>query len=199
MSEDSIPFKRTHLVIVFIVVGLITGGNIWLSRGDTPQGYNRFEEYGISIDYKQDMSLEIFQLDGRPLGESACIIQASCIEGDSVEQFGVIWLKTDQFPTGFDSTPEGFNDYIFDKRARITYRERLKTFEKGGVEIVMDVFKVGVVGSEVPGVIGSWYCSETDRFIQLYLFHQSDLNNPVTDFDKLENIWSQYFKSLNCH
>ncbi len=45
------------LVIVLIAVGAVTGGNLWIHRGDPPIGYVRYTGHDISFDYTVEMNL----------------------------------------------------------------------------------------------------------------------------------------------
>ena len=105
-------FSSRSLLVVFVVVLAVTGGNLWINRGGPPVGYARFEGYGFSIDYRRDMYFTESGLGGGPAYDRSGSIQGT-LGTDSLEQFGVMWLAGKELPSHVAPTPEGALDQVF--------------------------------------------------------------------------------------
>ena len=81
---------RTILAMI-VIIGAVTGGNLWIHRGDPLLGYTSYNGHGFSIDYRHDMRFEELGLGRGSATESIGMVEGR-LEGKGLEQFGVIWM-----------------------------------------------------------------------------------------------------------
>jgi hypothetical protein len=195
-------FSSRSLLVVFVVVLAVTGGNLWINRGGPPVGYARFEGYGFSIDYRREMYFMESGIGGGSAFDNSGSIQGT-LSADSLEQFGVIWLARKGLPSHVAPTPEGALDQVFAiigmGDTQIPERGELRILVKDDREVVYQTFSVLDSGITIPGIIGAWYCEEAGKFLILYLIHVPDINQPEILSQELEQKWLSYLDSIKCH
>lgn len=196
-------FSARSLLMVVILVGTVTAGNLWLHRGSPPLGYARYTGYGFSIDYSQRMTVGEGDLGGYgPPTDSAGMMQGSRQDKD-LEQFGVIWIRPEGLSSNVDKTPAGALDQIFGfigmSGTSIGVRGDLETVTKDGHEIVYQTFTVEESVFSIPGVIGAWYCEDSGKFLMLYTIHVPDITQPELVSQELDQIWLEYLDAMTCH
>lgn len=202
---ESLGLNLRSICLMVIVVGAITGGNLWLNRGAPPLGYERYSGYGFSIEYRKDMLVSTAGLGGGSVSNKSGSLEGR-LESAGFEQFGVIWLTSEAVPTPFRMharDPEAVLEYLFASvelsGTQITGRGEIKTSTKDGHEIFFQYFNITEPRITIPGIIGAWYCDEDDRILMLYLIHVPDLNHPDVLSQDLEQRWQHYLDSLVCH
>ena len=189
------------LLVSLIIVGFVTGGNLWLHRGDAPLGEARYSGHGFSIDYSSMMQVQEMGLTGGVATESIGMIQGR-MDGRSLEQFGVMWFKPDQLPSYYDSSPRDALKYVFDTIASsgtvITNIGEERSTTVNDHDVIYQNFDIEDEVT-IPGVIGVWYCKESDMFMVLYLVHLPDLEQPDLHSPELVNMWLDYLDTVSCH
>ena len=200
---ESLGLHLRSICLIVIVVGAVTGGNLWLNRGAPPLGYERYSGYGFSIEYRKDMFVSTAGLGGGPVSNKSGSLEGR-LESAGLEQFGVIWLTSDAFPSHVPtSDPEAALDYIFALvelgGTQIACRGELRTSNKDDHEMLFQYFNITEPRIIIPGIIGAWYCDEDDRILMLYLVYVPDLNQPDVLSKDLEQRWQHYLDSLVCH
>jgi hypothetical protein len=200
MDYDALFDART-LIAIIVVVGAVTGGNLWMNRNNPPLGFNRYEGYGFSIDYRNYMSFEITGVGAGSATESIGSVEGA-LERESVEQFGVIWVTQQSLPSHLENTPEGALDYVFDmvgtSGTQISDRGEMQTGSKDGHDMAYQTFDVDS-GPPVRGIVGAWYCDEVGKYLMLYVIHVPDVAQPLVLSQDVEGIWLGYLDSLVCH
>jgi len=189
--------------LVLITVSAFTGGNLWLNKDAPPLGYERYSEYGFSIEYREDMIVSTQDFGGRAITNKSGGLQGT-LESESLEQFGVFWITPDMLPSHMHGrNPKTALDFLFGIAAlsgtQLTDRGELKTSKKDGHEILYQYFNITESGITIQGIIGAWYCDEDDRIFMLYLVHVPDLNQPDVLSQDLVQKWQWYLDSLVCH
>jgi hypothetical protein len=226
MDYDALFDART-LIAIIVVVGAVTGGNLWMNRNNPPLGFNRYEGYGFSIDYRNYMSFEITGVGAGSATESIGSVEGA-LERESVEQFGVIWVTQQSLPSHLENTPEGALDYVFDmvgtSGTQISDRGEMQTGSKDGHDMAYQTFDVDSgppvrgmqtgskdghdmayqtfdvdSGPPVRGIVGAWYCDEVGKYLMLYVIHVPDVAQPLVLSQDVEGIWLGYLDSLVCH
>jgi hypothetical protein len=200
MKDDALFDTRT-LITIIVVVGAVTGGNIWINRNNPPLGFNRFEGYGFSIDYRRDMYFEVTGLGEGSATESIGTVQG-VLEYESLEQFGVMWVSQQNLPSHLEDTPEGALEYVHDliemSGTQISERGEMQTGSKDGHDMTYQTFEVDL-GSPVRGIVGAWYCDEVGKYLMLFLIHMPDVAQPQVLSQEVESKWMGYLDSLICH
>ena len=108
IAKDPV-FSPRNLLIVAVIVSAVTGGNLWLHRGDPPVGYARYTGFGFTLEYSLQTTLMVDGIGGWEPTESGGTVQVA-LQGMGVEQYGVIWVTTESMPTQMRSL-EGSLDY----------------------------------------------------------------------------------------
>jgi hypothetical protein len=192
-------FSSRSLLLVFAVVCVVTGSNLWINRGAPPLGYAVFSNFGFSIAHPQDMYINTGAfIDAYPSSKSGQL-QGSR-EGVGLEQFGVFWDTVD--PT---TDLEGLLDIIFEaaeaenEEGFIKFRGPLETITKGGHEHLYQGFEILDNDIVIPAVIGAWHCEENGKAYVLYLVKLPDLTHPERQPANLLGDWERYVNGFECH
>ena len=192
---------RTVLAMV-LIVGAVTGCNLWLHRGDPLLGYSRYTGHGFSIDYRHDMRFEELGLGGVSATESMGMVEGR-LEGKGLEQFGVIWMTSEKLPPHISTTPEGTLEYVFAvvgmAGTQISNKGEVMVTNIDGREVVYQTFDVLDSDITVRGKIGAWYCEGAEKFLMLFVIHVPDFSQPEVLSMDLESMWQGYLNSLKCY
>lgn len=192
-------FSPRSLLLVFVAVCAITGGNLWINRGAPPLGYAVFSNFGFSIAHPQDMYINTGAfIDAYPSSESGQLQGSQ--QGAGLEQFGVFWVTVDStidlealldtiFETAEAENAEGF----------IKHRGALETMTKGGHVRLYQGFEILDNDIVIPGVIGAWHCGENGKAYVLYLVKLPDLAHPERQPANLLGDWERYISGFECH
>ena len=198
LSKDPL-FTPRNLLIVTVIVSAVTGGNLWLHRGDPPVGYGRFSEFGFTLDYslQTEMRVEGF---GWEATESGGIVTVAH-QGMGLDQFGIIWITPEDLPTTMRSL-EGSLEYIFGligmEGTVITNVGAPMSMAKDGHDMVYKTWNLMEQGFAVPGIIGTWYCEDAGKYLSFYLLYLPDPANPTVDPQVLEQKWVGYLDQISC-
>ncbi len=192
-------FSHRSLLLVFAVVCVVTGSNLWINRGAPPLGYTVFSNFGFSIAHPQDMHIITGAFtDAYPSSKSGSL-QGSR-QGVGLEQFGVFWETVDS-----TIDLEALLDAIFDSAEAenaegfIKHRGPLETMTEGGHERLYQGFEILDNGIVIPGVIGAWHCGENGKAYVLYLVKLPDLSHPERQPANLLGDWERYLNGFECH
>jgi hypothetical protein len=193
-------FNTRKLLIVAVLVSAVTGGNLWLHRGDPAVGYAKYTGFGFSLEYNLQRTFRVEGFGGWAPTESGGTAQAA-LQGMGLDQYGVIWATAESMPTHMRSL-EGSLDYLFGlvgmDGTQITERGTFKSMTKEGHETIYQTFTLMEQGFPVPGIMGTWFCEDADMYIQFYLVYLPDPENPTVDPGILEQKWLGYLDLLTC-
>lgn len=199
IAKDPV-FAPRNLLIVAVIVSAVTGGNLWLHRGDPPVGYGRYTGFGFTLDYSLQKNFMVSGFGWEPT-ESGGSVQVAR-QGMGLDQYGVIWNTPESMPTRMRSL-EGSLEYIFGlimiDGTVITNIGTRMSMTKDGHEMIYQTFNLMEQGFAVPGIMGVWYCEDAGKYIQLYLVYLPDPMNPTVDPQELEQKWLGYLDQLTCH
>jgi len=191
--------SRRSLLSVILLIGAVTGGNLWIHSGDPALGYARYTGYGFSIDYSQQMTFWESGLGGGPPSQSAGTVQFTYQDG-TLEQYGVIWVKPGSMSTYIDQTAAGALDYVFASidmsGTQISERGETRTMTREDRDIVYQTFGVEDSGFTIPGLIGAWYSEEAEKFMILYLIYVPDISQIEVASPELEQRWLGYLDAI---
>ena len=200
-------FKKTQImstrsmVIVLVVVGAVTGGNLWIHRGDPAIGFNRYDKYGISFDY--DPWTIIRESDfggGSPPSNDGGSVTAVYQSDRALKQFGVYWMKPDLMPPFYSGSPESAIDFLLGSAGlmgtQIVDRGEYSTTTKDGHEVRYQTFGISESGIAIPSVIGAWYNEEQGRYLLFYLAEIPDFENVEAPNEGLIETWAEILGSI---
>lgn len=192
------------LVIVLAVVGAVTGGNLWIHRGDPMLGYTRYTGHGVSFDYSMRMNARESDWMGYgPATDSLGGVQVTYQGSDRLEQFGLMWIEPRSMPSHLARTPEAALDYLHEivsiSGGMITDIGEYKYTANDGHEVVYQTFGVPEGQYTIPAIIGSWHCEKTDKFLLSYLIYVDDPENIEVPHQGLEQMWLDHLDGITCH
>ena len=200
-------FKKTQImstrsmVIVLVVVGAVTGGNLWIHRGDPAIGFNRYDKFGISFDY--DAWTTIRESDfggGSPPSDAGGSITAVHQSNVALKQFGVFWMKPEFMPSFYSGSAEGAIDFLLGSAGlmgtQIVDRGEYSTTTKDGHEVCYQTFGISESGITIPAVMGAWYNEEQGRYLLFYLAHIPDFENIEAPNEGLVETWADILGSI---
>jgi hypothetical protein len=195
-------FDIRVVLAVIVVVVAVTGGNLWLHKGDPLLGYARYSGHGFSIDYRLDMRFEELGLVGGSATESIGMIEGR-LEGKGLEQFGVIWMTSEKLPSQINTTPEGALEYVFAligmAGTQISNKGEVMVNSIDDHDVSSQTFDVLDSDITVRGKVGAWYCEEAGKFLLLYVIHVPDFSQPEVLSVEIESMWQSHLNSLVCH
>ena len=193
--------NRETILMVAVIVSAMTAGNLWLHRGDPQVGYARYDDFALTLDYSQLMTLSETGFGAQEPNDSAGSLQVS-LQGNGLEQYGLFWIVSTNIPTHLRSL-EGSIDYAFGlagmEGTTISDRGLYSSTVHNGHDLIYQTFNVVEQGFAIPGIMGAGYCEETGRYILFYYLYLPDLENPTVDPQDLERGWLGYLDGLRCH
>ena len=172
------PVDQKSLAVIIAASILVTGGNLWLHRGDTPLGMATMKDFGISFNFPQNLQMNI----NTPSGWNQNYWQGAVQGEDSsggIELVGLFWT------TGFGaSKDEGLRLLLEDAKQEnpgLIWGEPIaktfKEYDTASMEISLTVEDM-----EVPGIIVAF----NDPYGRLMmLFH---LGSPGSHQHSLEMV-----------
>lgn len=168
-TVELLGLNLRSFIIIAIVVGSVTGGNIWLNRDAPALGFERYSKFGFSFEYPQGMSIREQGLawEGAP-SEVSGVVQGDLMNRNPPEIIGVIWLS---FPSAPDL--EAVLDETFaqlGEGTEVEDREPLVMSEKDGYEMKYQFFTLIDYGTRLSSVVGIWYDTEARRvYVVFYI------------------------------
>jgi len=196
-------FSTRNFLLVLIFVGMVTAGNLILSRDSPAVGYNRYTGYGFSIDYSQRMTLREIDIEGNASPTDAIGMVQWTRQEMELEQFSVIWVSPEFFSLETDINPKRVLDEFFflieTSGAVLDDRGELKTVTHNGHDVFYQKFTLVDSNIDISSLIGSWYCENNGKFFILNAIHVPDLANPEVISQSVESNWFGYLDTLSCH
>lgn len=198
ITKDPV-FTPRNLLIVAVIVSAVTGGNLWLHRGDPPVGYGRYADFGFTLDYSLQKTISVEGFGWEPT-ESGGIVTVA-FQGMGLDQYGVIWIAPESMPTSMRNL-EGSLEYIFGLIGMdgtvIANLGLPMSMTKDGHDMVYKTWNLMESGFAVPGIIGTWYCEDAGKYLSFYMLYLPDLANPTVDPQVLAQKWGGYLDQISC-
>jgi hypothetical protein len=190
-----------HIIISLIIAGVVTGGNLWIHKGDPPIGHARYTGYGISFDY--DPWTQIMESDltghGVPSDTEGSIV-AVLQSNDYLKQWGVFWVKPEVISPHMADNSESVIDFLFENAGmegtQIVDRSEYSSTNKDEYEVSYQRFGIQEGGITIPGVIGVLYSEMQGRYVIFYLIYIADVENPEAPNEELEFMWTDVLDSI---
>jgi hypothetical protein len=201
MVYKNLALNSRYIIISLIVAGVVTGGNLWIHRGDPPLGYSRYSGYGISFDYDLRTQIKESDLTGYGVpshteGSIVGVLQSN----DYLKQWGVFWVKPEVIPPHMAGNSESVIDFLFENAGmagtQIVDRGEYSSTSKDEYEVFYQHFGVQEGGITIPGVIGVWYSEIQSRYVIFYLIYIVDVENPEAHYEELESMWADILDSI---
>jgi len=196
-ASGSQAFTLKSILCVLLVVGGVTGANIWWnppreSPAPTPE-YERLSDYGFSFSHLKGMN---FTAVG-PAGENAtedegCLFGVLEIEDQPSEAITVIWNLTATDPC-LEETLEGALAGL--DNASYT-RSKCMNSSRGDHELLYAFYNISDphVG-ELSGIVGVWYCNLTSRIFTVHMVSPS----VSTNRGDLQTRYQELMDYFGCH
>lgn len=211
--------QRTFVFILIPVVIVLSIGALWIlkkqadssetaNQNDPPTGFNSFEDYGFSIDYPSDMSIEVRGIGTGEANESIRSVEGTLI-GQGIELVGVTWVKQESLPSNYENTLEGvleFTSTLLEEEFQTSDRGETQTGSKDGHDMISQTFitytdpnRARARGWPLASIVGVWYCEEAGQYLALAVYHLPSLSQPNVLSEEVESMWQEYLDSLVCH
>lgn len=153
--------RHRDAVVIFFVVAVVTGFNLWQHGGDSPPGYTEFNQYGFSFFYPDNCALSeavvYFKMPSYWLGD----VQAES-QGESANIVGAVW------GAGQASGLEEFTDQIIEearKNSDMIGIDEGAYVKLGGKQVLMRRFALKGGSLTVPGLMAGWLSPEGRMFV----------------------------------
>ena len=192
------------MVIALVVVGAVTGENLWIHRGDPAIGFSRYDNFGISFNYDAWTNVREANFGGgSPPSDDGGSVTAVYQSDKALKQFGVFWMKPEMMPSFYSGSPEAAIDFLLGSAGlmgtQIVDRSEYSTTTKDGHEVCYQTFGISESGITIPSVIGAWYNEEQGRYLLFYLAHIPDFENIEAPNDGLVETWADILGGLTFH
>ena len=192
--------RHRDAIVIFLVVIVVTGFNLWQHRGDPPPGYTEFNWYGFTFFYPDNYAMSeavvIFKMPSYWFGD----VQAES-QGESANIVGAVW------GVGQASGLEEFTDQIIEearKNSDVTGVDEGEYVKLGGKQVYKRRFALSGGGLTVPGLMAGWISPEGRMFVlynvrvgedeawlvnQMRVMLRSLETEPPAEPMKLESYW----------
>ena len=210
MNETITQRKTTgmsprQVILTLLVVGAVTGANLWTHRLDLPLGQVRFSNYGFSIDYPR---LYEYHNWGRPdpstgPNEFGGGVQFKKYWEGNWNNVIIMWNLEPSTPD-LEAKFEEFYEEVDSWGCYVDEKYELSTSEKNGYEMLLqtftfteDSFRPG--GTQFIATTGIW-CEPWPslRSNRLYIFtYIAFLEN--TSIQQVNETFQHYLDSFNSH
>ncbi len=192
--------RTKNLLIILVVVGAVTGGNLWLHRNDTPLGLVQYSDHGFSFNHKSDGYVQAGSLSGGAptYTEGSYSVR---FESDELLEIGVFWFTDEMVPVSADETILEASLIMLYESAesggtQLSRDNNIVSSEKDGHDMISEFFEVNDQNGDIPGVIGVWQCGE--RIFLFYTLYIDDIENPQKDSLILTEMWKQNLNQFKC-
>lgn len=189
MSFQFLSAKR-DVVLFFAIIILVTGGNFWLRRDAPKLGYEFYENFDIKFIVAQENLWEVgldddgvFDFTGQIAPNEDRGMVGFNVDSDEI---ALTWVSYDSAPTIEEILELHFNSV----RVNAERRDRGWEITQGETEYsVKDGHQMGYQYHQLmlqlpdmddplyaTGIVGGWYCDDTDRAYLLYLYRWGEQN-----------------------
>ncbi|MBN2334374.1 hypothetical protein JXL21_02365 [Candidatus Bathyarchaeota archaeon] len=194
-------FESRRVLATLVIVCAVTGGNLWIHRGDMPLGYARHESrFGFSLVYPQTHMAAEFGLPGISAEPSELLggFQAVYATNDDFQGLLVIWLTESGTPN-LESELEGFYRTLNDVGWEIKTRQSSEGFERDGHLMIRQLVSITQGNDELLSLNGVWYEPWPSlKANRVYIFHVSCKASPDAA-TRLEEQYQWYLERFESH
>lgn len=153
MTDSTLNMRSLMLPMLLVI--LFTGSMIWINRGEESPEYAQYENYGISLQYPEQMSLGEwgFRSESPVPLESSGIVQCLRGGGNDMEIFEVMWVveegtfEADRFLDGFPAMVTQSDSVTSEVGERFTLDFHGEDLKCMYIELVEDRTFSGIVGA----------------------------------------------------
>ena len=177
------PLDQKSLAVIIAVSILLTGGNLWLHRGDTPLGQATMHEFGISFNFPENLPMSVNTPPGWDQGYWEGAVQGEDSSG-TPEISGLFWTTGSA-----DSKEEGL---IFllemakqENQDLVWGEEQTKSIKD--YDVVYREIVLTIEGMEIPGVIVTFYDPYGRLMIPYHLSLPGSAQNSLEKVEKMVN------------
>jgi len=205
-SLNNIGLKPKNLLITLIVVGVITGGNLWVHRNDAPLGTVQYSEFGFTFTHESGG----YVFTGTDLGRTQSYTEGSYgvdFESEGFLEIGIYWFSDELVPVSADESIleanldmklEAWESIGESIGAQFSYDSNFVSSEKDGYDMIYALFELDFQdGIDETGIMGVWQCGE--RIFIMYIRYIEDYENSQTDILTLTEMWKRQLNQLKCH
>ena len=147
-----------NILVTIIVVGVMTGGNIWLHRSAPPLGYGKYENFGLTFEYPLFLNFVDagFPSSSEGANDFMGVAQAQGVWEGVYHNYLVIWTTESSEPELVDTLEEIYL-MLADVGCVIDSKEPIVSTEKDGHELLYQTIKFTQAELDFIGTFGVWY------------------------------------------
>jgi hypothetical protein len=147
-----------NILVTIIVIGALTGGNLWLHRGDPPLGYGRYDNFGLTFEYPLLFNVVEAGFPDPSAGANDFmgLAQAQGVWENEYHNYFVIWATESSIPELGDTLEEIYLA-LADSGCVIDSKEPIVSKEKEGQELLYQTITFTQAELDFIGTIGVWY------------------------------------------
>jgi hypothetical protein len=187
-------------LILIIIVGAVTGGNIWLHRNDTPLLVS-YSEYDFTFTHRGGGYVFTGEDRHRTLSYMDGSYGVNFLDGGFLED-GIYWFSVEKVAvSGDESILEASLNMKFEDWRSIgipfSREDDFFTSERDGQDMIYAFFKSYKIGHGVHGIMSAW--QDDDRIFIFYTIYSDDVENSQRDTPMLTAVWRQQLSHLTCN
>jgi hypothetical protein len=147
-----------NILVTIIIVGVITGGNLWLHRSDPLLGYGKYDNFGLAFEYPLLFNAvdSGFPDPSTDANDFMGVAQAQGVWENVYHNYFVIWDTESSKPIHGD-TLEGIYLQLADVGCNIEGKDPIVTTEKEGHEVLYQTITFTQAEFDFIGTFGVWY------------------------------------------
>jgi hypothetical protein len=147
-----------NILVTIIIIGAMTGGNLWIHRSDPPLGYGRYDNFGLTFEFPLLFSVVEAGFPDPSTGANDFmgLAQAQGIWENEYHNYLVVWVTESSIPELGD-TLEQIYLALADVGCVIDSKESIGTIEKEGHELLYQSITFKQDELDFIGTFGVWY------------------------------------------
>jgi hypothetical protein len=147
-----------NILVTIIIIGAMTGGNLWIHRSDPPLGYGRYDNFGLTFEFPLLFSVVEAGFPDPSTGANDFmgLAQAQGVWENEYHNYLVIWETKSSIPELGD-TLEQIYLALADVGCVIDSKESIVTIEKEGHELLYQSITFKQDELDFIGTFGVWY------------------------------------------
>ncbi len=164
---------KRYLILILLGILVLTSGSV-VGCGE---GLQTFSKYGISFEVSKELKLEEYtvSIENQTFRKGTARYEEGAILSTE-KNFMLLWVTAvpeftqEEVRLSILTTPNSFESAGGTFQAKIT--GGLLTQQIAGFEVTFAMMQFTLPGWEAPGITGVWYCSASQRIMQLILIHK---------------------------
>lgn len=150
--------SRRSILMAAVLVGVVTGGNLWTHRNDQLLGYGKYNNFGFTFEYPLMLGVFDSGFPGSGIGATDFmgVTEAKGVWEDVFHNYLVIW-STEASTPELEESLEDVYLFLAEVGCVIDGKEPMVTTEKDGHEMLYQTITFTQSEFDFIGTFGVWY------------------------------------------